>query len=75
MPYLTCSMIPSVELARYGVSRAKIWVSGDCAIYNDKNLPVVRTHLEHTITFKPLNILSDYDGHVLTPTIKYNYYK
>ena len=30
MLYLTCIMISSVDLAHYGVSRAKDWVSGDC---------------------------------------------
>ena len=30
MLYLTCIMISSVDLAHYGVSRAKDWVSVDC---------------------------------------------
>ena len=30
MLYLTCTTITSVELAHYGVSRAKDWVSVDC---------------------------------------------
>ena len=30
MLYLTCTMITSVDLAYYGVSRAKDWVSADC---------------------------------------------
>ena len=30
MLYLTCTMISSVDLAHYGVSSAKDWVSGDC---------------------------------------------
>ena len=30
MLYLTCTMISSVNLAHYGVSRAKGWVSVDC---------------------------------------------
>ena len=30
MFYLSCTMISSVDLARYGVSRAKDWVSVDC---------------------------------------------
>ena len=30
MLYLTCTTIISVDLARYGVSRAKDWVSVDC---------------------------------------------
>ena len=30
MLYLTCTMISSVDLAHYGVSHAKAWVSVDC---------------------------------------------
>ena len=30
MLYLTCTIISSVDLAEYGVSRAKDWVSVDC---------------------------------------------
>ena len=30
MLYLTCTMIPRVDLAHYGVSHAKDWVSVDC---------------------------------------------
>ena len=30
MPYLTCTMISSVDLAHYGVFHAKDWVSVDC---------------------------------------------
>ena len=30
MPYLTCTMISSVDLAHYGISLAKDRVSGDC---------------------------------------------
>ena len=30
MLYLTCTMISSVDLAYYGVSSAKDWVSVDC---------------------------------------------
>ena len=30
MLYLTCTMISGVDLARYGVSSAKDWVSVDC---------------------------------------------
>ena len=30
MLYLSCTMISSVDLARYGESRAKDWVSVDC---------------------------------------------
>ena len=30
MLYLTCTMISTVDLAHYGVSHAKDWVSMDC---------------------------------------------
>ena len=30
MLYLTCTTLTSVDLAHYGVSRAKDWVSVDC---------------------------------------------
>ena len=30
MLYLACIMVSSVDLAQYGVSRAKDWVSVDC---------------------------------------------
>ena len=30
MLYLTCTIITSVDLAHYGVSRAKDWVSVEC---------------------------------------------
>ena len=40
MLYLTCTMISSVDLAHYGVSRAKDWVSVNCGsnIFNASNL-------------------------------------
>ena len=31
MLYPTCTTISRVDLARYAVSRAKDWVSGDCS--------------------------------------------
>ena len=34
MLYLTCTTITSVDLAHYGVSRAKDWVSVDCGTIN-----------------------------------------
>ena len=30
MLYLTCTIISSEDLAHYGVSRIKDWISGDC---------------------------------------------
>ena len=35
MLYLTCTMISSVDLAHYGVSCAKDWVSVDCGTFTD----------------------------------------
>ena len=40
MLYLTCIMISSVDLARYGVSRAKDWVSVDCGTINDIHVSI-----------------------------------
>ena len=34
MHYLTCTTISSVDLAYYGVSRVKDWVSVDCGTSN-----------------------------------------
>ena len=36
MLYLTCTTITSVDLAHYGVSRAKDWVSVDCGTRENK---------------------------------------
>ena len=30
MLYLTCTMVSSEDLAHYGISRAKDWISVDC---------------------------------------------
>ena len=38
MLYLTCTMISSVDLAQYGLSRAKDWVSVDCGTIKHENL-------------------------------------
>ena len=37
MLYLTCTTITSVELAHYGVSRAKDWVFLDCGTIQNKH--------------------------------------
>ena len=44
MLYLTCSTIISVDLAHYGVSRAKDWVSVDCGTSDNNTMacPPVR---------------------------------
>ena len=36
MLYLTCNTITSVDLAHYGVPRAKDWVSVDCGTMFDR---------------------------------------
>ena len=41
MLYLTCTMIPSVDLAQYGVSHAKDWLSVDCGTMYDGWLVVL----------------------------------
>ena len=40
MFYLTCTMISSVDLAQYRVSRAKDWVSVDCGTSCRSILPL-----------------------------------
>ena len=35
MLYLTCTTITSVDLAHYGTSRAKDWVSVNCGTMNE----------------------------------------
>ena len=39
MLYVTCTMISSIDLAHYRVSRAKDWVSVDCGTGNDCSGP------------------------------------
>ena len=39
MLYLTCTTMTSVDLAYYGVSRAKDWVSVDCGTNQYRNIP------------------------------------
>ena len=38
MLYLTCTMVFSVDIAHYGVSRVKDWVSRDCVTRNYNRL-------------------------------------
>ena len=38
MLYLTCTTITSVDLAHYGVSRAKDWVTVDCGTHYVKQI-------------------------------------
>ena len=62
MLYLTCTTITSVDLAHYGVSRAKDWVSVDCGTINiDTSLIVYNSaqsfflasgHFSHVATWR-----------------------
>ena len=38
MLYLTCTMVSNVDLAYYGASRAKDWVSVDCSTTKDSTV-------------------------------------
>ena len=38
MLYLTCTMISSVDLAHYGISRATVWVSENCGTTCNNNM-------------------------------------
>ena len=49
----TCTMISSVDLVHYGVSRVKDWVSGDCgtnASYHDAKIFSLKVKV--TLTLK-----------------------
>ena len=50
MFYLTCTMISSVDLAHYGISRAKNYVSVDCCtiIIKEHNLYANNELLQHS---------------------------
>ena len=45
MLYLTCTMICSVDLAHYGVSRPKDWESVDCGTKNNAELQLFNDNL------------------------------
>ena len=43
MLYLTCTAITSVDLAHYGILRAKDWVSVNCGtIYSESSLSILK---------------------------------
>ena len=52
MLYLTCTTITSVDLAHYGVSRAKDWVSVDCCTNTSKNETNTKLTLRTVIKLK-----------------------
>ena len=56
MLYLTCTTINSVDLAHYGVSRAKDWVSVDCGTidFKDKMLKFGKCYSVSTGCLNPL---------------------
>ena len=51
MLYLTCTMISSVDLAHYGVSRAKDWVNVDYGTRNKKSKKnaMIRKHYKSNV--------------------------
>ena len=55
MLYLTCTMISSVDLAHFGVSCAKDWVSVDCGtilcVIFDLDENMVNFHRQSTVFF------------------------
>ena len=56
MLYLTCTTITSVDLAHYGVSRAKDWVSVDCGTMGPWCLTPILTKYISTLAFKSIQI-------------------
>ena len=57
MLYLTCTTITSVDLAHYGVSRAKDWVSVDCGTIYDRM--EIQTRKCYEVLFKILLFAHD----------------
>ena len=55
MLYLTCTTITSVDLAHYGVSRAKDWVSVYCGTSSHITL-----HLQAQFTWMHLHVRRQY---------------
>ena len=53
MLYLTCTMITSVDVAYYGVSHAKDWVSVDCGTKNLQCFSFSLHSRTHFCTVKP----------------------
>ena len=60
MLYLTCTMISSVDLAHYGVSHAKDWVSLDCGTMSvglsQKSTRTMSTQIDESLLFKIFKI-------------------
>ena len=54
MLYLTCTTITSVDLAHYGVSRAKDWVSVYCGTRTSKHYEIDQTILGKTKQMSPV---------------------
>ena len=47
MLYLTCTTITNVDLAHYGESRAKNWVSVDCSTSIIERQNLINVHERH----------------------------
>ena len=59
MFYLTCTTITSVDLAHYGVARAKDWVSVDCGTTSNNDIwgSLIWRDAEHICMIYPRWIL------------------
>ena len=68
MLYLTCTMISSVDLALYGVSRVKDWVSVDCGT------TIIKRCCGPFSLFRRLNNLIKYKCQKLIINQKIDYY-
>ena len=52
MLYLTCTIITSIDLAHYGVSRAKDWVSVKCGTKRRNDSGLAESELEQSDELK-----------------------
>ena len=63
MLYLTCTTISSVDLAQYGVSLAKDWVSVECGT-NVFNLTILMGHCINMANFSVFLCASPQNAHL-----------
>ena len=57
--YLTCTTITSVDLAHYGVSRAKDWLSVDCGTIQIKVVKILQELAESEPKAHPIHQRED----------------
>ena len=66
MLYLTCTTITSVDLAHYGVSRAKDWLSVDCGTIQIKVVKILQELAESEPKAHPIHHRERRDKHIIT---------